>query len=214
VSSARRGIKEAAEGARRGLADAADSTKRTLRRAGASLSELPELNVGGRTINLPTALLVLGGLGLLRVASRGELGNKLSGSASSMAQGASKLSNSLMEGIRDLGENQPLALGLGALVLGGLVATGIPVTERENQLMGEWRDSLVEQAQTKVGELKQTVQQLAGSVSNLASGAASSVSNTASDLAEGASDLAGQGKRQRGRAVGKVKRSISGRRRG
>jgi len=71
-------------------------------------------------------------------------------------------------------QDNPLAVGAVALALGAAVGLALPLTERENQLMGEARDTLVERAQEfaqdtmgKVqhvaAEAQQTVQQEARS---------------------------------------------------
>jgi hypothetical protein len=44
-------------------------------------------------------------------------------------------------------EENPLAVGAGALLLGALVGLSIPETERENEMLGETRDSMVDKAQ-------------------------------------------------------------------
>jgi len=56
---------------------------------------------------------------------------------------------------------RPLAVGAGALALGLAVGLAIPETRKEQEWMGDTRDSLVERAQ-------QAVQDTAGKVSNVA----------------------------------------------
>ncbi len=58
----------------------------------------------------------------------------------------------------------PLAIGALALALGTAVGFSLPQTERENQLMGETRDHLVEQAQSSAQQTLEKVQQVAGDV--------------------------------------------------
>jgi ElaB/YqjD/DUF883 family membrane-anchored ribosome-binding protein len=58
----------------------------------------------------------------------------------------------------------PLAVGAVALAIGAAVGFTLPGTERENQLMGEARDSLVQQAQSAAQETIEKVQQVAGDV--------------------------------------------------
>jgi hypothetical protein len=41
----------------------------------------------------------------------------------------------------------PLAVGAGALLLGAVVGLAIPETEKENELLGETRDSVMDKAQ-------------------------------------------------------------------
>jgi len=61
---------------------------------------------------------------------------------------------------RALREN-PLAVGAVALALGAAVGLALPQTERENQLMGEARDTLVERAQDFAQETMDKVQHVA-----------------------------------------------------
>jgi hypothetical protein len=58
----------------------------------------------------------------------------------------------------------PLAVGAVALAVGAAAGFALPQTERENQLMGETRDSLVEQAQQVAAETVEKVQRVAGDV--------------------------------------------------
>ena len=50
-------------------------------------------------------------------------------------------------------QDNPLALGLVALVLGALVGLLLPETRQENRLMGPHRDQLAQQAQDTVKDL-------------------------------------------------------------
>jgi len=65
---------------------------------------------------------------------------------------------------RDVLQNNPLALGAAALLIGAVVGMSVPETEMENHLMGEARDSVVDRAR------------------NLASTATERVSDAASGL--------------------------------
>ncbi|MCA1560066.1 MAG: DUF3618 domain-containing protein [Acidobacteria bacterium] len=64
---------------------------------------------------------------------------------------------------RMLREN-PLMIGAAAIVVGAAVGMALPETERENQLMGEARDSVVEGVQEKVRDTAERVQKAAGDV--------------------------------------------------
>jgi ElaB/YqjD/DUF883 family membrane-anchored ribosome-binding protein len=66
-----------------------------------------------------------------------------------------------------LGDN-PLGLGALALALGAAVGFGLPQTERENQLMGEARESLVEKAQEVAQDTVEKAQRVAGDVAETA----------------------------------------------
>jgi ElaB/YqjD/DUF883 family membrane-anchored ribosome-binding protein len=68
---------------------------------------------------------------------------------------------------RVLWEN-PLAVGAVALAVGAAAGFALPQTERENQLMGETRDNLLEQAQSVASETVEKVQQVAGEVAKTA----------------------------------------------
>ena len=58
----------------------------------------------------------------------------------------------------------PLAVGAIALALGTAVGLALPQTERENELMGETRDNLVERAQEVASDTMERVQRVAGEV--------------------------------------------------
>jgi ElaB/YqjD/DUF883 family membrane-anchored ribosome-binding protein len=68
---------------------------------------------------------------------------------------------------RLLWEN-PLAVGAVALAVGAAAGFALPQTERENQLMGEARDTLVEQAQSAAQEAMGKAQQVASEVARTA----------------------------------------------
>jgi hypothetical protein len=59
-------------------------------------------------------------------------------------------------------QDNPLLVGAGALVLGAAFGLAIPETERENELMGEARDSMVERAQDMARNAASQVQNVAG----------------------------------------------------
>ena len=64
-------------------------------------------------------------------------------------------------GFQEMIEERPLAVAAGAVALGLAIGLSIPTTPQENRLMGETRDSLVDQAQQTVQETAQTVQSVA-----------------------------------------------------
>jgi len=68
---------------------------------------------------------------------------------------------------RTLREN-PLAVGAATLALGAAIGLALPQTARENQLMGEARDNLVERAQDLAGETLEKVQHVASEVQQTA----------------------------------------------
>ena len=74
---------------------------------------------------------------------------------------------------RMLNEN-PLMVGAAAAAIGAAIGMALPETERENELMGEARDSMIENVQEKAQEAAERVQ-------NAASEAAERVQNVASE---------------------------------
>jgi len=57
-------------------------------------------------------------------------------------------------------DQSPLAVGIVAAALGGAAALTIPETQRENQLMGEARENLIERAQTGAQDVVEKVQKV------------------------------------------------------
>ncbi|HMQ33169.1 MAG TPA: DUF3618 domain-containing protein [Chloroflexaceae bacterium] len=70
--------------------------------------------------------------------------------------------------LHDTANDNPLGLGAIALALGAAVGFGLPQTERENQLMGEARDNLVEKAQEVAQDTVEKVQRVAGDAAETA----------------------------------------------
>lgn len=58
-------------------------------------------------------------------------------------------------------EENPLAVGAVALALGAAVGFAIPLTQKENEYMGEYRDNVLEKAQTTAQDALGTVKQMA-----------------------------------------------------
>jgi hypothetical protein len=65
--------------------------------------------------------------------------------------------------LRRMWDQNPLVVGAASLVAGALVGLSVPETERENQLMGDARDSMVDTIQETVREKVEQVQQAATS---------------------------------------------------
>jgi Protein of unknown function (DUF3618) len=65
--------------------------------------------------------------------------------------------------VRRTWDQNPLVVGAASMVVGALVGLSVPETERENQLMGEARDSMVDTIQGTVREKVEQVQQAATS---------------------------------------------------
>ncbi len=58
-------------------------------------------------------------------------------------------------------EENPLAVGAVALALGAVVGFAIPLTKKENEYMGEYRDTVLEKAQTTAQDALGSVKQMA-----------------------------------------------------
>jgi hypothetical protein len=80
--------------------------------------------------------------------------------ASETAYQTQRAEDRLRQALRE----NPLGVGAIALALGTAVGLAIPETEREHQLMGEARDSLVERAQSAAQDTIEKVQQVASDV--------------------------------------------------
>ena len=65
-------------------------------------------------------------------------------------------------GFQRLLRDNPLLVGAAAVVAGAAVGAALPETERENELMGETRDNVVEKAQDMARDAASTVQDVAG----------------------------------------------------
>lgn len=65
-------------------------------------------------------------------------------------------------GFQRLLRDNPLLVGAAAIVAGAAVGAALPETERENALMGETRDSVVDKAQDMARNAASTVQDVAG----------------------------------------------------
>ena len=65
--------------------------------------------------------------------------------------------------LRRTWDRNPLVVGAASLVVGALVGLSVPETERENQLMGDARDNMVDTIQETVREKVDQVQQAATS---------------------------------------------------
>jgi hypothetical protein len=98
----------------------------------------------------------------------GTVGETVGNVASTVGETASNLVGGAQHGAqraedrfgRALQEN-PLAVGAVALAVGAAVGLALPQTQRENQLMGEARDTLVERAQEFAQETVEKVQHVA-----------------------------------------------------
>lgn len=102
-----------------------------------------------------------------RVAERaGQLRSQVVHGAEQLGEQASELGHRAYDGIGRAGtravevsEHNPLATGLFILAAGVAAGFLLPSTRRENEWLGGTRDRLIEDAQRKASELKQSVQQ-------------------------------------------------------
>jgi len=69
----------------------------------------------------------------------------------------------------------PLLVGAGALMLGAAFGLAVPETDKENELMGDMRDSVIERAQDLAGQAATKVQETANQVADAAANVAQSV---------------------------------------
>jgi len=68
--------------------------------------------------------------------------------------------------LRHMVEENPMRLGLVGVALGSAVALAVPETRRENEVLGEARDSIVERAQSTAQTTLQKVQHVAEEAGN------------------------------------------------
>lgn len=74
--------------------------------------------------------------------------------AQALRQAASEKAQMAQEKYRLVLQENPLALGAGALIAGLVLGLLLPSTRRENELLGETRDSLMDQAKAIVNEAR------------------------------------------------------------
>lgn len=121
-----------------------------------------------------------------RPAERPGFGRAVADSASSFAQSASGYAGQTGRAIRRTGRratnqvgrimtDNPLLVGAGALLVGAAFGLAVPETERENQWMGETRDSLVDRAQQAAGDAANRIKQTANEVADAANSVAQTV---------------------------------------
>lgn len=97
----------------------------------------------------------------------GQVQDTVSGAASQVQEAAGTIASQAKQApnrLRQMIEDNPIPLGLVALALGGAVALAMPETQREHELLGEARDTLIDQAQTKAQTVVEKVQRVADEV--------------------------------------------------
>jgi len=101
--------------------------------------------------------------------------------AGNIAEGAQYQAMRLEDGFQRVLRENPLAVGAVTLAVGAAIGLALPQTTRENQLLGEARDTLVERAQ---GLAQETL----GKVQNVANEATSAVQDSAQAVKETVKD--------------------------
>ncbi|QIN79689.1 DUF3618 domain-containing protein [Rubrobacter marinus] len=91
----------------------------------------------------------------------GELADRTQHQASRLADRAQHQARRAGGGMQRILRENPLATGALAVGLGAAVGLAIPETRKENEVMGEARDNVVEKAQEKAQEAQQKVQRVA-----------------------------------------------------
>jgi len=91
----------------------------------------------------------------------GNVAGQVQDQAGQLAHQAQYGAQRAQSGLQQMLQSTPLAVGAIALATGLAVGLSIPETDKENQLMGEQRDQLMNQAQHTVTEKAQAVQAVA-----------------------------------------------------
>lgn len=99
-------------------------------------------------------------------------------------------------------QDNPLALGLVALVLGALVGLLVPETSQEHALMGPKRDQLAHQAQETVKDITQKVTVVAQTAQGAAQDALGKAQDAARDAFTEALDTVKEEAQHQGLPVG------------
>lgn len=91
----------------------------------------------------------------------GEISNRTQEGASRLAGGAQQQARRAGRGFQRTLQQSPLTVGALAVGVGAAVGLAVPETNKEHEVMGEARDTLVDKAQEKVQETQQKVQKVA-----------------------------------------------------
>lgn len=83
------------------------------------------------------------------------------GQMSHMSDQAQERAHQAKGGFEQMMQDNPLAVGVVVAGLGAAVGLAIPETSKENQVMGQTRDSLMSKAQEKAQDTKEKAQQVA-----------------------------------------------------
>jgi ElaB/YqjD/DUF883 family membrane-anchored ribosome-binding protein len=91
----------------------------------------------------------------------GQMADQVQSQASQLSNQAQYQTQRAAGGFQQMVEERPLAVAAGALALGVAVGLAVPSTPQEQQLMGQARDTLMDQAQQRVQETAGKVQSVA-----------------------------------------------------
>lgn len=94
------------------------------------------------------------------------------GSWSAQAQGYREQTGAQMHTVM---EENALTVGAAALIAGAVLGFILPATRRENEMMGEWRDQVVEKAQNVASDVAQQTKEMVQEVKSEAQNAAAHV---------------------------------------
>jgi uncharacterized protein YjbJ (UPF0337 family) len=94
-------------------------------------------------------------------ATAGQVAGRAQYTAGQVAERAQRQARSVQGQFRGMLQENPLAVGGAAAALGVAVGLGLPATRQEDRLMGQTRDSLMQQAQAVAQETQQKVQRVA-----------------------------------------------------
>lgn len=89
------------------------------------------------------------------------VGHRAAGMADEARETLRRTSRGAQNGLRRLLRENPLLVGAAAMVAGAAVGAALPETERENEWLGETRDSLVDRAQEAARSTANNVQEAA-----------------------------------------------------
>lgn len=91
----------------------------------------------------------------------GQLAGNVQDTAGQLASSAQYGVQRAQSGFQQALQSNPLAVGMAAVAIGAAIGLSIPGTDKENQLLGETRDGMMQQAQQVVQDKAQQVQTVA-----------------------------------------------------
>jgi ElaB/YqjD/DUF883 family membrane-anchored ribosome-binding protein len=164
-------LRHAREHAFDSLSDGVEQVSQRARAAGHNVSDFVATHAVPLTLLGAGAGWLLVSMSHQRRLQISERSPQIARRAAYVGHEAAELGRQAYEGIERAGaravevsERNPLALGLFALAAGAAAAMLLPPTRRENELLGQTRDRLLESAQRSAAELKHSVQRTASEV--------------------------------------------------